>query len=454
MSIKNPVLLIAFTCLVISAGAQVKFMKISVHEALAKAREEDKVVFVYLEARDCDQCNEVANQGFENTVYARAVNNNAIPLWIKPDSKDFTDLDSMYQIGQAFGQLFIHPNGSLLHRYNGSTSASFMNMQQLDKALEKKERPDLEFMELQKGYVAGNRDFDLLYKLVAKKNELEMEHDLLTEEMVNLAPRDSANSVTFIRFVAEQAPLVDSKVSFYMRRNNRLFTEAWYAMPLPKRSRINGILVAKSKAKAIREKDVKYAERVAYFSSSTYTDARDARKYYEKAMIDYYRGVKDTVSFLQSSVKYYDHYLMSISVDSMKKADKERQDQMLHEAASPDKTLLQNGSIRQQSVSFAPATQYYTNELNAGAWTIYSMTHDPYYNSKALAWAKRAIEFFEQPAAMDTYARLLYRTGNRSEAIAIQEKAIEYSRERKMPVREFEEVLAKMKGGEASIDKY
>jgi hypothetical protein len=453
MSTKNPVLLIAFLCLFITAGAQVKFRNISVPEAFTLAREEDKIVFVYLVSEECTQCNEVATQGFEDAAYGRAVNNSAIPLWVTPGSKSFSDLDSMFHMGPGFGQLFIHSNGSLLYRYAGSSSAMFMNMRHLENALGKKANPDTEFMELQKEYNAGKREFDQLYKLAAKKNAFDMAHDQITDEMVDLAPKDSARSVTFIKFVAEQAPLVDSKASRYIRKDYRVFNEAWYLMPLQKRAQINRVLIAKSKAKAIREKDLRYAEQVAEYTAGTYSDARDARRNYERTLVDYYRGVKDTANYLLASVKYYDNYLMTISVDSMKKVDADRQAKLMG-GSSMDKAITQNGAVRQEMVNFAPATQYYTGELNTAAWTVYIMTRDPYYNSKALEWAKRANEFYEQPASLDTYARLLYRTGNKADAIFIEEKLIEFSRERRAPTREYEEVLAKMKTGGASIDKY
>ena len=52
-------------------------------------------------------------------------------------------------------------------------------------------------------------------------------------------------------------------------------------------------------------------------------------------------------------------------------------------------------------------------------------TKDLNYLTKALSWAKRGIEFYETSAIMDTYARLLYATGNKEEAISWEQKAID-----------------------------
>jgi TPR repeat protein len=110
----------------------------------------------------------------------------------------------------------------------------------------------------------------------------------------------------------------------------------------------------------------------------------------------------------------------------------------------------------QTSIQFAPASQNYTNELNNAAWTIYRYTHDPYYTAQALSWSKRALEFFESPAAMDTHAKLLYRTGNKKEAIEWLEKAATLIREKKAPPfpANIEQTLQKMKQDTVPIDEY
>ena len=68
--------------------------------------------------------------------------------------------------------------------------------------------------------------------------------------------------------------------------------------------------------------------------------------------------------------------------------------------------------------------QSYTGMLNNAAWYIYTTTPNPKYLYKALEWAERAINVYESPEALDTYARLLYVTGNATKAIKVQKQAI------------------------------
>ncbi|MES2004579.1 MAG: hypothetical protein V4450_08660 [Bacteroidota bacterium] len=434
--------------------AQVQFSKLSFQSALDRARTENKMVLLVLESVECVQCNEVAVQGLANASIGQSFNNSCISLQVNASYPDFALLDSLYTIANSFGLLFIDADKNLLHRYASSTTFVKMYQDQLNIALNKKEHPDLAFKQFQEDYNNGKRDFDLLYQLVAKKNAAAQEHDLLTEEMLNLAPKDSALSLSFLQFLAEQAPVYDSKVYVFMHSNNQNFNDAWYLMPLSKRASINGKMTAKSKKKAISEKNAVYAERVASLAAGTYSDRVQARRNHDYTMLDYYKGVKDTSSFLLGSVKYYDQYLMNISVDSVKRVDSIRRAELLANTVPSNITTPSGKTIFGTSIQYAPTTQYYTRELNNGAWTLYTSTHDPFYMQKALGWIKRANEFYEDPGALDTYARLLYRTGDKTEAIRWQEKAIEITKSRRMPSGSFDEILSKMKTGDTVIDKY
>ncbi|MEO7529871.1 MAG: DUF255 domain-containing protein [Sediminibacterium sp.] len=444
---------------VIVAQSQVVTSNVSLQEAFRLAKSSDKIVLLMIESSECNQCNEVAKQGFTNVDLARMINNSCITLKIYQGSENYTLADSLYSIGSSMGLLFLDADGNILTRYRATTSQSSMYVDLLNKALAKKEKPDNLLRELQSDYNSGKKDFDLLYKLVRKKNELELEHDQLTEEMLDMVPKDSANSLTFLQFLSEQSPVINSKADVYLRKDQRNFNDAWYLMSLQKRSTINNRIIIKSRNKAIKEKNLAYAEQVANFTAATNTDRVQARKGHDKNMIEYFKAVGDTVNFLSASVRYYDLYLMSINVDSLKRADSLRLRDMLA-AATPvtipsDRQATPNGTaFTRSSVQYAPIMQGYTNELNDGAWTIYTHTHDPVYTAKALDWAKRAYEFYPNPGAMDTYARLLYRTGSKEEAIAMEEKVIQISKMRRMTTVDFEEVLKKMKLGTVSIDKY
>ncbi|MCW3086924.1 MAG: hypothetical protein JWQ78_310, partial [Sediminibacterium sp.] len=147
--------------------------------------------------------------------------------------------------------------------------------------------------------------------------------------------------------------------------------------------------------------------------------------------------------------------LMNINADSVLREDSMRKAEAFKNAFSGATRVMVPGGapMAANMVGFSPSTQYQANELNEGAWLIYTYTNDPSYLAKALAWAKRAVEFYASAPVMDTYARLLYKTGDKDTAISWEEKAVALSQSNKTPGKEFEEVLARMKSGAVSLEK-
>ncbi len=448
-----PVALLLVLCFT-KTYSQVQFGNLSLKEALQKAKASDKMVMLQIESDECTECNTVAMQGFANPVLGNAVNASCVSIKVKAGTKEFQEIDSVYHIATTLGIVFLNSDGSFLLKYPASTSRYATYMEQLTKALDKKQHPDTEYAQMLIDYQNGKRDFDLLYKLVAKKNELQLDHDQLTDEMISAAPKDSAGSPYFLAFVTRQSPVINSKADTYIHANQRIFIDGWYLMPAQERSMINGRINAKSKEKAIKEKNIAYAQQIASRTAQTYSERSAAIKSYDKNMLDYYKGVKDTTTYLHASVKYYDQYLMTISVDSIRKADSVNKQEQLTKI--PPNVLKEPGAnqMMTKTIQFAPVAQFYTSQLNEAAWALYTYTHDPAYTDKALAWAKRATEFYDNPAAMDTYAKLLYRTGNKEEAIAWEEKAIKVLSDRRMVSAGYDDTSKKMKAGISPLDKY
>jgi hypothetical protein len=137
---------------------------------------------------------------------------------------------------------------------------------------------------------------------------------------------------------------------------------------------------------------------------------------------------------------------MTVNVDSVKKKDSLKQ-VVLMAKQEGERTTRGDSVVYRKSISYAPITQVFTRNLNEGAWTIYTWTNDPLYLKKALQWSARANEFYESPEAADTYARLLYKTGNKNEAIQQESKAIDLKKKKGYKTASFEKVLADMQAG-------
>ncbi len=79
---------------------------------------------------------------------------------------------------------------------------------------------------------------------------------------------------------------------------------------------------------------------------------------------------------------------------------------------------------RQIAADFAEANWNDAETLNELAWGRYLGNDDPYDLEEALAWSKRSLELEDTFAYNDTYAALLYKTGQYKKAKKYAEKAI------------------------------
>jgi hypothetical protein len=222
-------------------------------------------------------------------------------------------------------------------------------------------------------------------------------------------------------------------------------------MLLPTRVNINNRIIFKSRLKAIRDKDEQYAYRVANFAKGTYSNANNnaANKSFEYNMMAFYKETKDTLNYMIRALYYYDNYYMLISADSLKRRDSFNKQQLLARAEIRKKD---NSGISYKETRYAPISQFIAREINEGAWSFYKMTTDPLYLQKALQWSRKSNSFWESAEALDTWARLLYKTGNKSEAILKQEEAIAIQRKQGFSTQEYESTLDKMKKGRPSLD--
>jgi tetratricopeptide (TPR) repeat protein len=88
-----------------------------------------------------------------------------------------------------------------------------------------------------------------------------------------------------------------------------------------------------------------------------------------------------------------------------------------------------------------------SGSLNTVAWQVFELTSDEKMLKDALRWSKRSQEISPDNAMLlDTYANLLYKLGQKEEAIATEEKALQFGD--KEDKEGFEQTLAKMKAGE------
>ena len=105
-------------------------------------------------------------------------------------------------------------------------------------------------------------------------------------------------------------------------------------------------------------------------------------------------------------------------------------------------------------LNFQPAVQLYMKNygnkatpalLNEYAWTVFENCDETTVLQDALNWSKKSIKSKEDPSYIDTYANLLYKTGQKDEAVVWEEKAMSMVSDQEKG--DFSETIEKMKTG-------
>lgn len=436
----------------VNGFAQVTFQDLSFDQALKRSLAESKIIFLQFESDDCTQCNEVADKGLSDQALGKQVNEMFLPLKISASHPDRSEIRERYNLGGGFGTFFINHNGTLLHRFPRTTSRAQDYLTELDVALNKAGEA-LKVDELEREFRNGNRSLGFLESLLLKKRSLGLPTDVLLDEYVDLLPEDSLQSTPTLTFLAQMAPQLDSKADRFMRRDPAVFGRAWMTMPLQQRVALNNEIAAKGMNSAIEQKSEARARRVASFRRGTYgTDRAGGERNYTYLMMRYYERAADTIRYVSEAIRYYNTYYMTISADSIKRIDSLRKMDLIAQSPKRDTMLADGTRKRYSTITYAPVAQRYASELNNGAWKVYKRTSDLKQLGTALQWSERAVEFFESPEFLDTYAHLAYKLGNKKEAIDAEEKAIRLRRQRGYPTADYEADLERMKKNQPLAD--
>lgn len=414
-----------------------------------------KIVFAQFESESCDECNEVADRAFKDAELGRVIAQRCIAIKIDVLNKDRAEFRRLFPSVTTMGTYFILGSGELLHRYTKTITLPSAYINEIDTAYNKWQEGMVTLKELDEEWNNNAGNISAMEKYLDKRLALNLPADSLLDIYVRRLPSDSFNSKRILIFIANHAPITGTEADRLLRKNFELFKRAWLDIPLQERISINRRIIAKSLQKAIYKKDENLVNWIAAFQTGTYEDrnSEDAKKYNQNLYLSYYLGIKDYSSYFKAAVPYFDNYYMNRQVSALRQQDSIKL-QLLSENIKGDTVRNGNGFAVRKRFSYTPLVQYYSKDLNEGAWIVYIATQNKDLLNKALQWAKRANELYSSAASMDTYARLLYKTGNTKEGIEWETKAIEHQKKRNVSYRRFEDVLQKMNKGEAKIDEH
>ncbi|MDB5253134.1 MAG: hypothetical protein JWP27_2303 [Flaviaesturariibacter sp.] len=445
-----PRFLLSF-CLLASilAHAQVRFETGSLSSALQKAAATGKLVLLQVESADCSHCNEVASAGLSRPDVGTSANGLFISLELPVTHPDRQAVETRYNMEGRFGTLFLDASGTLLHKYEASSTGSAPYLRNFEIA-QQKAGESMRISELEKEFNAGNRAPGFIEALLLKKQSLGLSTTALLDAYVRTLPADSLRSVRTLVFLARQAPVLGTAADTALRKDRALFDRAWYSLPLPDRIQINNRIISTSMSKAAANHDLPFASRVAGFAQQVHApNTANGSRAAMRAMLGYYDEVKDSAAYVALARYYYGRYFMTIGLDSAERADVRAEQSM---PARIDTLVNGNKVSYVQARRVKPVSQSLAGELTRGAHAVMRLSSKPSDLATAATWVERALQLYKTVEGLDLYARLLYRMGEQKKAMDIQQELIALRQKQKFPTTVQELRLEAMKAGRPLTD--
>jgi len=408
------------------------YEEIGFSEALAKAKKSGQLIFIQLES-DCDQCNSVADEGLSGSDIS-ALFDKFICIKAVYNGSDYKKIVSDYRIYPNYpSSLIVASDGSYLaSMLNKSTNNRNEYIKLAATAMSNEKNPP--FKKYEDALTKEKADRAVLRKYIIKLNDNNFNSQDLVEKYAGDLTLKELEDTSELKFLIRTAPIVNSTMSKLIRSNNALFQKTFESIPYEERVRINRKIIARSKEKAIREKDINYLHEVSDFLASTYSsDYREAHKARANLNLEYYQAVKNASLYYSYANSYYNSFIKNLKMDSVCNAEMKRTVQR------PDGAIVKGGMLYQTG-----------NQLNGMAFALCELSSDKEHLGFALGFALKLSELtlgYKYPSYIDTYAQILYRLGARKDAIDWQQKAVNLSDSLHRPNNRFMEVLDKMKNG-------
>lgn len=390
------VLFSTFTFVAIHAQG-IKFEEGNWASVKEKAKKENKLIFLDAYTSWCGPCKWMAKNVFTNDTVGKFYNEKFINFTLDMEKGEGLIFAKEYKINSYPSLLFFDSTGKVMHKALGSRSVKeFVALG--EKAL----NPNLRLTSWQKKYNEGNREPEFIRNYLNILEEAGMETNEIAEWYFAMQKDDDLLTKENWEMLNSFLKNNDSKAFNYLLKNK----EKFYS--LSGKEKVNNKIMdvyQSAYRKAFNRKGVDEEQFNKTINQIKNSRLPESDKLILDANMNYYKIKADWQKYAENTILYCNKYLMN------------------------------NNS---------PQT---ASELNNLAWAFYenSQITDKEVLKNAVAWAKKSTELKDAYFNNDTYSALLYKAGNKKEAIKAAEKAIELAKKEGEDASGTKELLEKMK---------
>ncbi|MFZ4523446.1 MAG: thioredoxin family protein [Bacteroidales bacterium] len=386
--------LLSFTLIVLSLNAftqnrSITFLEKSWPELLSQAKTENRLIFLDAYTSWCGPCKWMAANMFTKDTIADYYNKTFICAHFDMEKGEGVQLAQTYQVKAYPTLLFVNAAGEMVHKVVGVPQkvTDYIDMGKI--AL----TPGEGFSAYLKKFQDGNRDpefmmkyFDRLRAAYMPINE-PLQQYFAAQQESELTNRNNWNMMYLY------SSDMDSREFNYLVNHQKEFEKLYTRDSVE--AKINSVFLQSltnfCKSRSFTEES--YNQMKQKIKGSGFADAD---KVIFSSDLNLYQVKSDIPKFIELAYTGFDKYY------------------------GTDYTML-----------------------NRMAWSFFQIATDKKHLEKAAVWAKKSVDLKSTAENNDTYANLMFKLGNKPQAIKSEQTALELAKKEQLPLKQYEENLKK-----------
>lgn len=425
--------------------------------ALDKAKQENKIVFLDIYTTWCGPCKQMAANLFPNEEAGKLYNKHFVNYKIDAEKGEGIEVAAKYKVQGYPTNLFLKPDGSVVYTVMGAGDLAWF-LENGNVAIAEAKDP-LQWADYEAKLNSSKADKEFLKNYLVKGKRLgkntDKGLDLYVEKHIGKKIKNED-----ILFLLEHNRTMDNKAYALLDKNKAAVNKAKEAEVPNFFKYYTESLVPGTIEKLAEQKDEAGFKKIilGYVNNNSSTPKMDGW-FYAKA---FYERLGDETK-MEVFKLLRTNEMMNTPIAEFKKEDTVKLAEYL---------MTIKHQLDQNKVSEAEQTEYVERfkkqnpqvnkiasinaamDLNEMAWNVYETNNKQMYKD-AIKWSEKSLELFggtdaiTRVSLLDTYAHLLYRQGQKSEAVKQQEQALALAKSANNSevIQKTEAALQQMKDG-------